>query len=118
MITTAQAAALVGRDDSTIRHWHRQGLIAPKAGRKPLMWDDRDVWLAARSRLTPHDTATLGLLAARSRLTDPARSAHDSPQAHPSPHPGATVDIELAAVLGPEDEEAEEGTADEAGEEA
>jgi hypothetical protein len=59
LLSTDQAAALVGRHPSRLRHWWREGRLHPvNPGHRPLEWDAADVWRAARAQL-PEPAATV-----------------------------------------------------------
>lgn len=58
VLTTGQAARLVGVSPVTIRHWVRRGWLAPlQRGTKPLLFHTRDVQAAAdrHQRQAHHD---------------------------------------------------------------
>jgi len=59
-VTTEQAAAMVRRDPSRIRHWVRDGFLAPlNPGRRPLRFREADVWRCERDRLSDAERAEL-----------------------------------------------------------
>jgi hypothetical protein len=63
ILTTTEAAGLVGVDPATVRWWKTRGYLAPvRAGTKPLRFHEHDVWRCARDRMAPAEAARLDAL--------------------------------------------------------